>query len=51
MKFDDVKQMLLEAVDEAKTVEELIDIVIYRIYNNGFHDGVEVGKRIQTEQR
>ena len=45
MEFDDIKQLLLEAVDEVKTVEELIELLANRIYEKGFQDGVESCKR------
>ena len=49
MDFEGVKRIVAESIDESKTINELIQIVIDKIYKRGFKDGAEDHKRTDNQ--
>lgn len=39
MNFEEVKQLVMDSIDESKNLNDLIHIVINKIYQKGFNDG------------
>jgi hypothetical protein len=50
MDFEGVKRIVIESIDESKTINELIQIVIDKIYKRGFKDGAENNERIDNQR-
>ena len=43
MRFEEVKQIVLESIDEAETINDLIQIVVDKIYQKGKDDAKVTG--------
>ena len=41
MNFEEVKQLVLESIDESNNMNELIQIIVNKIYQKGFNDATQ----------